>query len=187
VLFSYARSRVADPSRYAVVTDPGTPLGREAGELGIRHVFENSPTSAAVFVLSSSARSRSIDGLRRGELCERALDTDREEAVSLGEEMGAAALSGRDKTTIVVGDQTRSFGCGSSSSSPSPQASRAAAAYRADDRAGARRRPARHRVSIRGPGVSNEFFVSSSPSRSPGTPFRSIPSTSPMLPIEGEH
>ena len=33
VLFSYARSRVADPARYAVVTDPGTPLetrGRRA-------------------------------------------------------------------------------------------------------------------------------------------------------------
>ena len=39
VLFSYARSRVADPARYAVVTDPGTPLGLQAGELGIRHVF----------------------------------------------------------------------------------------------------------------------------------------------------
>ena len=43
VLFSYARSRVGDPRRYAVVTDPGTPLQVQAGELGIRHVFENQP------------------------------------------------------------------------------------------------------------------------------------------------
>jgi hypothetical protein len=82
VLFSYARSRVSDPSRYAVITDPGTPLAKEAGDLGIRHLFEN----------------------------ERALDVDREEAVSLGDAMGQAALQGRNKTTIVVGEPIRSFG-----------------------------------------------------------------------------
>ncbi len=112
VLFSYARSRVADPSRYAVVTDPGTPLGREAGELGIRHVFENQPDIGGRYSVLSffGLVPAALMGYDVAELCERALDTDREEAVSLGEEMGAAALSGRDKTTIVVGDQTRSFG-----------------------------------------------------------------------------
>ena len=45
-----------------------------------------------------------------GELCERALDVDREEAVSLGEDMGAAALAGRDKTTIMLDGPVRSFG-----------------------------------------------------------------------------
>ncbi|MGD0439272.1 MAG: glucose-6-phosphate isomerase [Acidimicrobiales bacterium] len=112
VLFSYARSRVADPSRYAVVTDPGTPLGREAGSLGIRHVFENPPDIGGRYSVLSffGLVPAALMGYDVAELCERALDTDREEAVALGEEMGAAALAGRDKTTIVVADRTRSFG-----------------------------------------------------------------------------
>ncbi len=112
VLFSYARSRVADPSRYAVVTDPGTPLGFEAGELGIRHVFENPPDIGGRYSVLSffGLVPAALMGYDVAELCERALDADREEAVALGEEMGAAALSGRDKTTVVVGDQIRSFG-----------------------------------------------------------------------------
>jgi hypothetical protein len=112
VLFSYARSRMADPSRYAVVTDPGTPLSREAGELGIRHVFENQPDIGGRYSVLSyfGLVPAALMGYDVAELCERALDADREEAVSLGEEMGAQALAGRDKTTIVVGERTRSFG-----------------------------------------------------------------------------
>jgi glucose-6-phosphate isomerase len=112
VLFSYARSRVGDPSRYAVVTDPGTPLAREAGELGIRHVFENPPDIGGRYSVLSlfGLVPAALMGYDVAELCERALDADREEAVALGEEMGAAALSGRDKTTIVVGERTSSFG-----------------------------------------------------------------------------
>jgi hypothetical protein len=49
-------------------------------------------------------------GYEVAELCERALDTDREEAVSLGQEMGEAALSGRDKTTVVTDEPVRSLG-----------------------------------------------------------------------------
>jgi hypothetical protein len=112
VLFAYARSRVGDPSRYAVVTDPGTPLAREAGELGIRHVFENPPDIGGRYSVLSffGLVPAALMGYDVAELCERALDADREEAVALGEEMGAAALSGRDKTTIVVGEPTSSFG-----------------------------------------------------------------------------
>jgi len=112
VLFSYARSRVADPARYAVVTDPGTPLGREAGELGIRHVFENrSDIGGRYSVLSYFGLvPAALMGYDVAELCERALDVDREEAVALGEEMGEAALAGRDKTTIVVAEEISSFG-----------------------------------------------------------------------------
>ena len=112
VLFSYARSRVGDPSRYAVVTDPGTPLARAAGELGIRHVFENPPDIGGRYSVLSffGLVPAALMGYDVAELCERALDADREEAVALGEEMGAAALSGRDKTTIVVGGPTSSFG-----------------------------------------------------------------------------
>ena len=112
VLFSYARSRVADPARYAVVTDPGTPLGVQAGEVGIRHVFENQPDIGGRYSVLSlfGLVPAALMGYDVAELCERALDADREEAVALGAEMGQAALSGRDKTTIVVGEQVRSFG-----------------------------------------------------------------------------
>jgi hypothetical protein len=112
VLFSYARSRVADPARYAVVTDPGTPLGLQAGELGIRHVFENQPDIGGRYSVLSlfGLVPAALMGYDVAELCERALDADREEAVALGADMGQAALAGRDKTTIVVGEQIRSFG-----------------------------------------------------------------------------
>ncbi|MGA2530868.1 MAG: glucose-6-phosphate isomerase [Acidimicrobiales bacterium] len=112
VLFSYARSRVADPARYAVVTDPGTPLSSEAGELGIRHIFENQADIGGRYSVLSyfGLVPAALMGYEVAELCERALDVDREEAVALGDAMGRAALEGRDKTTIVVGEQIRSFG-----------------------------------------------------------------------------
>ena len=112
VLFSYARSRVADPARYAVITDPGTPLGGEAGELGIRHLFENRPDIGGRYSVLSffGLVPAALMGYDVSELCERALDADREEAVALGEDMGREALAGRDKTTIVVSEPIRSFG-----------------------------------------------------------------------------
>jgi hypothetical protein len=112
VLFSYARSRVSDPARYAIITDPGTPLATEAGELGIRHVFENQPDIGGRYSVLSyfGLVPAALMGYEVAELCERALDVDKEEAVSLGDAMGTAALAGRDKTTIVVGEKIRSFG-----------------------------------------------------------------------------
>jgi glucose-6-phosphate isomerase len=111
-LFSYARSRVADPSRYAVITDPGTQLGTQAGELGIRQVFENEPDIGGRYSVLSyfGLLPAALMGYDVGELCEHALDVDREEAISLGDEMSRAALSGRDKTTILVNGGIRSFG-----------------------------------------------------------------------------
>jgi len=112
VLFSYAWSRVADPARYAVITDPGTPLGGEAGELGIRHLFENRPDIGGRYSVLSffGLVPAALMGYDVSELCERALDADREEAVALGEDMGREALAGRDKTTIIVSEPIRSFG-----------------------------------------------------------------------------
>ena len=111
VLFSYAKSRVPDPARYAVITDPGTPLGKEAGELGIRHLFENQPDIGGRYSVLSyfGLVPAALAGYDVAELCERALDLDREEAVALGEAMGRAALEGRDKTTIVVEDKISSL------------------------------------------------------------------------------
>jgi hypothetical protein len=111
-LFASCRERVADPARYAVLTDPGTPLELQAGELGIRHVFENRPEVAGRYSALSyfGLVPAALMGYDIGELCERALDTDREEAVSTGSELGRAARAGRDKITIVLDAPIRSFG-----------------------------------------------------------------------------
>jgi hypothetical protein len=112
VLFSYARGRVADPGRYAIVTDPGTALEGQAGELGVRHVFSNAPDIGGRYSVLTyfGLVPAALMGYDVAELCERALDVDRDEAIALGESMGRAALAGRDKATIVVDEPVASFG-----------------------------------------------------------------------------
>lgn len=112
LLFAYARSRLKDPRRYAVVTDPATPLAAEARELGVSRVFENPPDIGGRYSVLSyfGLVPAALIGYEIDELCERALDTDRAEAVDLGVGIGRAALAGRDKTTIVVPEPLRSFG-----------------------------------------------------------------------------
>ncbi|HET9091444.1 MAG TPA: hypothetical protein VFN50_03480 [Acidimicrobiales bacterium] len=112
VLFDHARTRVADPARYAVVTDPGTPLERLAGELGIRHVFANRPDIGGRYSVLSyfGAVPAALAGYDVAELCGRALEADWREAIELGLAMGEAARQGRDKATIVVDEPFGSFG-----------------------------------------------------------------------------
>lgn len=112
VLFAHARSKLPDLSRYAVVTDPGTPLERLARELGVRHVFTNPPDIGGRYsVLSKFGLvPAALAGYDVAELCEAALDTDRDEAVSLGDAIGSAALAGRDKVTLVTGERAGAFG-----------------------------------------------------------------------------
>ena len=43
VLLAHAWSQMSDPSRYAVITDPGTPLAKLAAERGFARCFENPP------------------------------------------------------------------------------------------------------------------------------------------------
>ncbi|MGO9197788.1 MAG: glucose-6-phosphate isomerase [Acidimicrobiales bacterium] len=112
VLFDYARSRVSDPARYAVITDPGTPLAELAGELGVKHVFANRPDIGGRYSVLSyfGMVPAALAGYDVSELCGRALDTDRQEAVELGLAMGQAAREGRDKATIVVSERFSAFG-----------------------------------------------------------------------------
>ncbi|MHB1988344.1 MAG: glucose-6-phosphate isomerase [Acidimicrobiales bacterium] len=112
VLFDYARSRVSDPARYCVITDPGTPLASLAAELGIRHVFANRPDIGGRYSVLSyfGMVPAALAGYDVAELCGRALDSDTNEAVELGLEMGKAALEGRDKATIVVAEPFAGFG-----------------------------------------------------------------------------
>jgi hypothetical protein len=112
VLFDYALSRVADASRFAVVTDPGTPLAAQARELGVNRVFENRPDIGGRYsVLSYFGMVPAVlAGYDVEELCARALEADAEEGVELGMAMGEAANQGQDKVTIVVDEAYRSFG-----------------------------------------------------------------------------
>lgn len=112
VLFDYARTRQRDLRRYAVVTDPGTPLQKMAEEVGVRHVFANRPDIGGRYSVLSyfGLVPAALAGYDVAELCGRALDTDRVAAAELGVEMGRAALAGRDKVTIEVDGKIAAFG-----------------------------------------------------------------------------
>ncbi len=112
VLFDYARTRVRDPRRYAVVTDPGTPLESAATDFGALEVFANpSDIGGRYSVLSYFGLvPAALAGYDVAELCGRALDADRLAAAELGQEMGFAALEGRDKVTVKVREKVAAFG-----------------------------------------------------------------------------
>jgi transaldolase/glucose-6-phosphate isomerase len=112
VLLGHAWSQLPDPSRYAAITDPGTPLATLATERGFRRVFANQPDIGGRYsVLSHFGMvPAALIGYDVGELCARALDADLEEAAGLGMAMGEDARAGRDKVTIVVPPEYSSFG-----------------------------------------------------------------------------
>jgi glucose-6-phosphate isomerase len=112
VLFEYAWSKLPDGSRFAAVTDPGTPLAALARERGFHRVFENRPDIGGRYSVLSyfGMVPAALIGYDVAALCERALSCEVEEAVTLGLEMGRAAREGRDKMTVVVPDAFASFG-----------------------------------------------------------------------------
>lgn len=112
VLFAHAMGRVRDPKRFAVITDPGTPLAAQADELGVNRVFLNRPDIGGRYSVLShfGLVPAALAGYDVAELCGRALEVDRLDAVTMGIEMASAALEGRDKTTIRVEDSHRAFG-----------------------------------------------------------------------------
>ncbi len=112
VLFAHARSRLGDPKRYAIVTDPGTPLQAQAEELGVNRVFLNPVDIGGRYsVLSSFGLvPAALLGYDVAELCGRALEVDGPDAVRIGLDMGRAAREGRDKATFVVPGAQRDLG-----------------------------------------------------------------------------
>ena len=112
VLFAHARGRLADPKRYAVITDPGTPLAAQAEELGVHRLFANPPDIGGRYSVLSyfGLVPAALAGYDIEELCGRVADVDGPGAVEMGIAMGSAALEGRDKTTIVVEESQRAFG-----------------------------------------------------------------------------
>jgi transaldolase/glucose-6-phosphate isomerase len=111
-LLAHAWSRLPDPSRYAAITDPGTPLAALASERGFTHCFANPPDIGGRYSVLSyfGMVPAALIGYDVAELCGRALETDLEEAAGLGMAMGEAARAGQDKVTIVVPTEYASFG-----------------------------------------------------------------------------
>ncbi len=111
-LLGHAWSQLPDPSRYAAITDPGTPLAALATERGFRRCFANPPDIGGRYSVLSyfGMVPAALIGYDVAELCARALDADLEEAAGLGMAMGEDARAGRDKVTIVAPPLYASFG-----------------------------------------------------------------------------
>jgi len=112
VLLAHAWEQLPDPARYAVITDPGTPLATLAAQRGLARCFENpSDIGGRYSVLSYFGMvPAALIGWDVAELCARALGADLEEAAGLGMAMAEDAAAGRDKVTVVVPEDYASFG-----------------------------------------------------------------------------
>ena len=100
-LLAHCWSKLPDPSRYAVVTDPGSAL--LDGCLSESRHFLNDPDIGGRYsVLSLFGLVPAVlTGGNASELIDGARDVDMVEAVAMGIEMAGAARNGRDKLTIV--------------------------------------------------------------------------------------
>jgi transaldolase/glucose-6-phosphate isomerase len=111
-----------DGSRFAAVTDPGSPLVDLARELGFRRVFENDPDIGGRYsVLSyfglvpAALAGVSVEALLGNAQVAEQNTSSFDGAASnsglwLGVAMGELALQGRDKLTFVVAPPVESFG-----------------------------------------------------------------------------
>jgi transaldolase / glucose-6-phosphate isomerase len=111
-LLAHCRERVADPRRYAAITDPGTPLATMGEDGGFDRVFLNPPDIGGRYSVLSyfGLVPAALAGVDVAGLLDRALAVDREAAVELGVGIGRAALAGRDKLTVVVPERYADFG-----------------------------------------------------------------------------
>ncbi|HMK62016.1 MAG TPA: hypothetical protein VK386_00230 [Acidimicrobiales bacterium] len=112
VLLAHAWEQLPDPSRYAAITDPGTPLATLATERGFARLFENPPYIGGRYsVLSHFGMvPAALMGYDVAELCARARHADQLEAVALGMTLGEQTRVGRDKVTVVVPPAFAAFG-----------------------------------------------------------------------------
>jgi transaldolase / glucose-6-phosphate isomerase len=110
-LLAHFWKRFPDGRRFAAITDPGTPLAKLATERDFRRVFLNPPDIGGRYSVLSyfGLVPAALMGIDIGELCHRAIDVEKDEAVELGLAMGKAALEGRDKLTVVAPKPFRSL------------------------------------------------------------------------------
>ncbi|HYW03748.1 MAG TPA: bifunctional transaldolase/phosoglucose isomerase [Gammaproteobacteria bacterium] len=118
----YFWSLVDDPARHAVITDPGSPLAELARERGIRQLFLNEPDVGGRYSALShfGLVAAALIGVDLGTLLKRAgqmaaacgpgIAPERHPGMRLGAALGAAALAGRDKCTLVMPEAIREFG-----------------------------------------------------------------------------
>ncbi len=113
MLFEHAWSKLPDGSRYAAITDPGTPLADLGGRARLSTASSRTaPTSAGATRCSpTSAWCRPRSSATTWPRCASGRSSaDPNDAVELGWEMGRAAQARADKVTIVVPEAFRSFG-----------------------------------------------------------------------------
>jgi transaldolase/glucose-6-phosphate isomerase len=111
-LLAHCRERIPDSRRYAAITDPGTPLAEMAADAGFARLFVNPPDIGGRYSVLSyfGLVPAALCGVDVAALCDRAAAVDREAAVALGLELGAAARQGRDKVAVVVPARFAQFG-----------------------------------------------------------------------------
>jgi glucose-6-phosphate isomerase/transaldolase/glucose-6-phosphate isomerase len=111
-LLAHCWERMPDGSRYAAITDPGTPLADLAQERDFNRVFENPPDIGGRYSVLSyfGLVPAAFLGYDIAALCASARDADLEGAAELGIAMGEAGKAGRDKVTIVVPEPFGAFG-----------------------------------------------------------------------------
>lgn len=99
-LLSHCWGLLPDPSRYAVVTDPGSPLLQ--GRLAEATHFVNDPDIGGRYSVLSlfGLVPAALAGVDLAALLEGAKSADFHEAVEMGRQIGEAADAGRDKLTI---------------------------------------------------------------------------------------
>nr|MDP2496661.1 bifunctional transaldolase/phosoglucose isomerase [Candidatus Palauibacterales bacterium] len=127
-LYRHFRSRIGElvdasdaGDRFVAITDPGTPLAREAEERGFRALFENPEdvggrysalsffglVPAALLGIDVEALLRRAGDLRRWH--DGSVPSGANPAVRLGATLGALAGDGRDKVTVVASDELEPF------------------------------------------------------------------------------
>ncbi len=119
--FAFFLERQPNPAHYLVITDPGTPLEREAEQRGIARLFLNPPDIGGRFSALSNF------GLLPAALCGvdvpallgrvapmaqacRAPDPAANSGAYLGTVLAEAALAGRDKLTLFLPESVESLG-----------------------------------------------------------------------------
>jgi glucose-6-phosphate isomerase len=111
-LLAHCWERMPDGSRYAAITDPGTPLGDLAREREFNRVFENPADIGGRYSVLSyfGLVPAALLGYDVAALCQSAREADVEGAAELGVAMGEAGRAGRDKVTVVVPEPFAAFG-----------------------------------------------------------------------------
>jgi glucose-6-phosphate isomerase len=120
--FAYFWEKVPDGSRFVAITDAGTPLEQLAAEHGFRRTFLNPPdiggrySALSYFGLVPGALiGADLDGLlpraiEMARACAADVPAANNPGARLGATIGEAALTGRDKLTLVLDHHVRAFG-----------------------------------------------------------------------------